>query len=881
MASPLISILIGCASLGTVKEASKTGLLAEYRMERVTDQQLSDASGQGNAARVHGAQIIASNLGPALQFRGNDYVDCGQGPSLDLHEALTIECWVRPEAIPTSEVIIAGKGTASYGLNYYRDGNVWWYISDGKNALHTGLALGEWSHVAGTYDGKASRLYLNGREVATRTLDIPILQGGPFLLGKGFQGAINSVRVYDRARTAEEVATVFAAQKANLTAPYQHVTDGKTIRNKECDYVVRVGNRGAVQIDTGHDSYQIGTGFSYPGKACQWQRLDVQETSKPACWKPVLTSTDNVVTVEARGEYYSLQRSVASQGHRVIVNDTLTNVTDADVGVMYRLDLRTNEPFEERLLAGADQAGMRLISENPTVYARVGTTGLGWVGEDDILRLQMEAGSSINAARISVRRFALRPGKSHTFRWVLYPQSSKPSYWNFINQVRRDWDVNTTVQGPFDYLNVTTAHDLLKDEQKLAAYLRRKNLGVIALMPWVDYDNFNAVTKRPASRPELKALLQDARKRIQQIDPTIKCIGCIEGNLVSLPSELQTIIYQTSDNKDQNQYPFTAQQMDLLRQHQLPWQDCLLYDAHGRCRYELYYRGSGTEKIPMVAISVYAALNNGQHKYWLDEARWLLEEVGVDGLYIDQFNMAFDDAQRYSYDKWDGTTVEIDEGTGQIMQRCTDAALVGSEAQRSLADYVNSKNGYMLANTFPATRLMQNAGIHRFNESEWGINLESWKEGDKSPLFQDPSKGQLSTPIALGFRPEYHGAWGAENYAKVIHKGAIAYLRHGLLYYHYNTEIPEMGTGAGDYGAINHMFPITPIEIGPGWVIGKERIVTCVSGSYAWSLERKPQLIVFDLLGKPVDAQPQFKKSGNGWNVSLQLNDWAQIAILE
>jgi hypothetical protein len=400
-------------------------------------------------------------------------------------------------------------------------------------------------------------------------------------------------------------------------------------------------------------------------------------------------------------------------------------------------------------------------------------------------------------------------------------------------------------------------------------------------MPWVDYNNFNALTKRPASRPELKALLQNARNRIKHVDPHILCIGCIEGNLVSLPSDLQTTIYETSENKNQNQYAFTAKQMEILRQHHLPWQDCLLYDAQGKCRYELYYRGNGADKTPMVAISVYAAPNNGQHQYWLNEARWLLEEVGVDGLYVDQFNMAFDDAQRYSYDKWDGTTVEIDQATGQIKQRCTDAALVGIGARRSLADYANSKNAYMLANTFPATKLMQTAGIHRFNESEWGINLEGWKDGDRPPMFPDPAKGQLSTPIALGFRPEFHGEWAVKNSAKVIQKGVIAYLRHGLLYYHYNSDIPTNGLGAGEYGAINHMFPITPVEIGPGWVIGKERIVTCVSGQYAWPLERKPQLFVFDLLGKPVDIRPQVEKSASGWNVSLRISDWAQTAVLE
>ena len=112
-------------------------------------------------------------------------------------------------------------------------------------------------------------------------------------------------------------------------------------------------------------------------------------------------------------------------------------------------------------------------------------------------------------------------------------------------------------------------------------------------------------------------------------------------------------------------------------------------------------------------------------------------------------------------------------------------------------------------------------------------------------------------------------------------KTAICYLRNGMLYYHYGTKIPETGPGAGEYGAINHMFPITPVELGPGFVVGEERVVACVSGTYRWRQERRPKIVVFDIEGRPVAANAEVTKTTGGWNVELTVKDWAEIAVIE
>ena len=879
------TVLAWCVVVGAVPGTE--GLVAEYRFDTVIDARTDDSSGMGNNAQVHGTVPCSARVGSGLVFDGqDDYVDCGAGKSLDLRKQVSVECWVRPDAIPSTEVGVAGKGIESYGLTYYTDGRCWWYISGGGNMTKAGLGVGFWNHVAGTYDGSTSRLYVNGELRDSNVLDVPIAPGGNFFVGaRGpgshtFGGAIAQVRVYNRALSKEEVAEGYARFADEGLTRFEPVTGGHALQGP--GYAARIAEGGGIQIEIGQDLFRLGTAFSYPGATMGWNALGVlDEFACEPAWKPnVEPGPQGEVSVTAAGSQYSVARTVRVDGHRLVVADTVTNTGDEDVAVRYRNQLSGPSTFEELLLAGADQAGTHMTAENPTAFIRQPHSALGWVAEDDVLRLQLAMASATNCVRMSADRFALKPGNSYTFRWVVYPAARLTDYWAFINQVRRDWDVNMTVQGPFDYFSVTDQMDLIRDLERLEAHLARKKLGVVAFHPWVDYDNYNSITGKPTSRPELRAYIQEAMAAFKRVDPEILCIGCIEGNLVSLPPAAQKALWDSAPGRPQSQYILSDEQMALLAEHDLPWQDCLLQDRAGKCRYELYYRGDPRE-YPMIAIAVYAAPGNGQHRYWLDQAKFLLEECGLDGLYIDQFSMAFNDSQRYSYDKWDGTTVDVDNTTGRIVRRYTDAALMGIGARKDLADYVLSKSRYMLANTFPATADLQSVGMHRFNESEGSVNVFSFPDGDKPPLSVYPGKGHLTTPIALGLRPMRYGDKENDHYARIITKGAIAYLRHGLLYYHYGSTIPETGPGSGEYGAINHMFPLTPVELHEGWIVGEERTVTCVSGTYAWAKKDEPSVLVFDITGRPVTPDASVTQVDGGWRVELRLDDWAQIAVLE
>ncbi|NLF17006.1 MAG: LamG domain-containing protein [Lentisphaerae bacterium] len=871
----VVAVTLGLAVCAEEEERT----VAAYTFDQVVDDITADVSGHGNSARIHGPARIQADGFAALRFDGqDDYVDCGTGESLDLRKQVTVECWMNADVVPTGEVGIVGKGIETWSLTYYTDGQVWWYINSGGNSTKASIPLETWVYVVGTYDGRVMRLFVNGRLASERPLTEPIDPGGALYIGRRpaadtfFRGAIGPVRIHDCALSPEAIRARYDAASQRQVRPMAAVESGPALVGD--GWELRVSQGGAMQVTVGPDRYLVTSRLSYPGDTIGYHHL----TAGVAATGLTVERQGDRIVAQAAFEHYRLKRSVGRDRHRLVVTDEITNTSADDVGILYRHELIVPQAFEALHLSGAVQSASHQTAENPSLFAAQTHSRLAFLAEDAVFRLQLQMAAQHNAVKIEANRVALRPGQSHTFRWALYPYAATADYWTFVNQVRRDWGVNGTVVGPFEYLNVTTQTDLVDDPARLRAYLERKRLGVIAVNPWLDYDNHNHLTGQPTSRDEYRRMMRHVRDAVHAVDPRIRVIGCIEGNLVSLPQGLVDELHRLAPDKARNMYLFTDAQLAALRAYELPWKDCLLMNRAGKYLYELYYRGGPQNPRPYIAIAVYAAPGNGQHRTWMDQARFIMEDVGLDGLYIDQFNMAFADSQRYSYEAWDGTTADIDRATGRILRRYTDAGLVGAAARRDLVQYVLGRGGYMLANTFPATADTQALRMHRFNESEWYFHPETMEADQEPPLLQGPCKGHFSTPIALGFRPR----GTPEQYTRTIMKGAITYLRHGLLYYHYGTNLPMPGdTGGGDYGAINHMFPITPVELHAGLVIGQERTVTCISGTHPFLGDQRPTVRVFDLQGLPVEARAAVRPDGPHWRVELRLRDWAEIAVFE
>ncbi len=158
--------------------------------------------------------IWAQPFGSVLLLDGNDYVDCGNDASLNINDALTLEAWVNTSAISNSRIISKYGSGSGYEMDFLID-EAWLTINQSQRAAYTASSLvGQWTHIAMTYDGVNSAIYFNGIPVATgiNSQQSIVNTGLNLFIGNisnganaYFIGSIDEVRIWNRERTQAEI----------------------------------------------------------------------------------------------------------------------------------------------------------------------------------------------------------------------------------------------------------------------------------------------------------------------------------------------------------------------------------------------------------------------------------------------------------------------------------------------------------------------------------------------------------------------------------------------------------------------------------------------------------------------------------------------------
>ena len=868
----------------TSAAAVEPGLVAHYAFDEDSGMVLKDLSGNGNDGEIHGAEYVKTGGGYCLSFDGiDDYVSCKATSSMDLQKAVTLETWVFPDAAAVGEPGIVGKGFSSFLLTYYTDGKVYWYIHEGGNNCQAVMSPGSWHHVVGTFDGETMQLFLDGKLEDSRVSKHKTIGGtGPFVIGavignpsaadaatrstSHFLGKIAEVRVYDHALSAEDVKTHYERGLTRFgSAPYDPSAPVERLSSAKLSIVV--GARGDAEIKTREGRYLLEAAYSSPGERIRWNTLGGDATLNDASWLPKIRRADaGAIEMQAQCSSYSLSRRIVVQKDRVDIEDRISNTAAEPVAVIIENRLVSPTPLKETLSPGCP--------ESPLIYARSEFDTLGMLAQDDISRRKFEAhlGLPPNRAAFRVTNLAVDAGKIYTMRWTLYVLPASGDYFDLVNRIRCDWNAITTIDGPTAFFDIGQNADLLKDADALKAYFERKRHGIVMLSPWLDYDP--GTFDRVWPRDEYKQRMQEATKRIRQANPGAKVIGCIETDWVNIdPTRIPDGDKLPSANETTGNIRVKPEQTKILDRSGLPFLDSVRRDSDGNLIIELYRRGGK----PQTSLGVFPAIVNYQYEFLLGQVKFLIDDVGLDGFYIDEFSQAFRNDLR-TYAGWDGWSADIDLGTGKITRKYVDDSIAGVEARVKLCQYALQRGKTVVANTYATSMEEQSLPVNRFAETQGSFNPFAFEDGQEPPLVAAMLRGHLATPIGLGILPQS----GQGDVAKTIMKAVVSYLRHALLYYHYAIgDIPESGDGSGEYGPINHMFPITPIELHKGWILGKERIITCVSGRYLWRNANPPVIHLFDLRGREVLHTISPTQADGNWQVDLKRTDWAQIAVME
>lgn len=630
---------------------------------------------------------------------------------------------------------------------------------------------------------------------------------------------------------------------------------GKTLAIKGSSLVV--AKSGAMALKIGKDQYALTSTFSYPGKTIGHNPFS-WEGKGAAEWKTRVTSAKSgAITVVGESKGYSVTRKITSKDGKFFISDTIQNRTDAPLGMSIRYHAFSPKIFasgDTNLCGVVDSHRMETCAANPTIFARQAGSSMGIVCQDTLLRMQLVAERSGNSIQFGTDHFGLAPHAKYTMEWALYPSTGR-DYFGFINHVRRDWNVNFTIPGPASFSTKS---------------IPGRKIDMYMMKPWFLYANGVRLNKE-----EYKALQKPHIAELLAAQPNAIPMAMVETNLVPV---------KRTDIKNGDQIPtvgtygveLNGTVVDSFKA--MPWYDSMIKTPDGRPYVDTYYSDP-----PFVDLLVYPAKGNHQLKYLLSQIDYLMDEVGFKGIYLDQFELASTPTGmgRADYSKWDGHTVDLDS-QGQISRKYTDAAYVGTSARAEIINHVHKKGGVLITNGHTYSRETANLGSLNFSETEWdvasGEEVLNWNE---PPALPSISEAHLDSPIGLGIRPSRFGKFGNDHFAEVIHKWVITFLKNGILYYYYEDTMPATGTGAGEYGELNHMFPFTPVELHAGWIVGKERIITAKSGSFVWAHKDKPVVLVFDIKGMSKTPHAKIIQHGQGWLVKLKISDWHETAVIK
>ena len=240
-----IVLLLGVSSHGAV--------VARYDLDEGQGPTCGDTSGSGANARCIGnaAWIDGHNSASmgAMSFDGDTYVQAKNSAVINaLSSAFSLTAWIKPDLDSTHDTIVWKSGAfriwkQNSNLMVTLDG-----IASDLLIIPGTMLNGTWQHVAVTFDGQSVRGYLNGiykrRLTAVGTIagNLNPLRLGWYSSTPYLRGALDNVRLYDRALSSTEIAADMTLGTPASPEPFAIVASGSVqtavVTPDGCDAVI-------------------------------------------------------------------------------------------------------------------------------------------------------------------------------------------------------------------------------------------------------------------------------------------------------------------------------------------------------------------------------------------------------------------------------------------------------------------------------------------------------------------------------------------------------------------------------------------------------------------------------------------------------------------
>lgn len=199
--------------------------IAWWKFDESSGSTADDAVGSHNGT-AYSTTWTTGHVDGGLQFNGTDSrVEVPNASSLQLTSAISVAAWMRcdsssswPNGSVTAPIVRKGTSEPCNYAVHVANGKLTMCLDENDTAGahgNTTLNVGQWYHLAATWDGSTVRLYVNGvldntpaSKAAPVGTDTRLLNIGGRSGGERFNGRLDDVRLYSRALTAGEVAAL-------------------------------------------------------------------------------------------------------------------------------------------------------------------------------------------------------------------------------------------------------------------------------------------------------------------------------------------------------------------------------------------------------------------------------------------------------------------------------------------------------------------------------------------------------------------------------------------------------------------------------------------------------------------------------------------------
>lgn len=226
----LLVFLIGSFPIAETQGKTDASLVGCWDFDEGEGSIVKDSSGHGNDGSIAGEAVwVEEDSITALQLSGVDnYVEIGEEKFDDFSEG-TIEIWFKCASVEEPARVLFSHNCGSNYCNIFFDPHrhlIFDMVVNGQVQLYSdkSVSLDTWYHVVATFGAEGMKMYVNGvLQEKSNPAKKSFKEMGPSktntigTVGKStaynFHGAIDEIRIYNRALTGEEIRDSYGSGK--------------------------------------------------------------------------------------------------------------------------------------------------------------------------------------------------------------------------------------------------------------------------------------------------------------------------------------------------------------------------------------------------------------------------------------------------------------------------------------------------------------------------------------------------------------------------------------------------------------------------------------------------------------------------------------------